>query len=316
MKTLSMTPEARRLVATALRSCRQYVWVFDVDDTIVDTIQAHKHAADALGRTLADSLSRPAAEALANRFDEMFQLLVAYRQVRPSTSAPDWRRESSEYLTLKQRVLTCQDCIKHQWGVTKTFSREVLLQLAAEDCEIAFSVKDIVRASDSYWAHIRDHSIWFPDSKRLISELSAAGTPVYLMTSSDAVFSPVAGPEQFIYDPNRSRAVKLSRLEVLRSEGLTHRRAFVGDPVDKPDPAFFQLVYSGIEKDMGRPLDLRRAIFIGDSFQADLEVPVLDDGAALGILCARGQETMLIEDERLISVGNLTILLDYLRDSK
>jgi hypothetical protein len=143
----------------------------------------------------------------------------------------------------------------------------------------------------------------FDDAIGLSRQLARLGLPLYIMTASDGRLTPTDSG-QFRYDPELSKRRKATRIRRVRPLGMQYREVFIGDPVDKPTPEFFDGVRAGIEQDLGREVAPADVIVLGDSYRSDIEVPVSVQGAALGILRRRGQEETLAEQDRVVSVGN------------
>lgn len=308
MAALAPGANAEALLGQIADLGSQAVWLLDVDDTLVDTIRMHSAAAPAVAQALEPFCRAPDAEAIAERFGAIFQILARHRQMKPRD-----RDEDAEYHELQERVDACQSDIRAAWGVTKPFSREVLLRLAAEDCAVHLTAEAIQLGADSYWMHLQENTIWFEDARQLVRLVSGMKCPIYLMTSSDARFSPSDDSEQFTYDPVVSRNFKEKRLTRLRRDGLEYRKSVIGDPIDKPAPEFFQSVFEAIDADWGAPVDRARIVVIGDSYRADLEVPVRHHNCGAALLYVQGKEGAQMEEPGVASLGDLRRVTAVLR---
>lgn len=303
--------DAQSLLSTIVSTYPHTVWFADIDDTLIDTVKTHKVASNSIAEVLKPPVGEGKAEEIAKRFAEIFQLLVTFHQSTADEEAElaEGIRKQREELQL--RIDGCQQEIKQRWGMTKKLSREVLLKLAGEDCGVSLAAEQIKECADSYWQNLESHTICFEDARRLTEDIARVGCPLYLITSSDARLA-LKENGQFEYNPESSRRFKMSRVEKLRGRGLYYRNVFIGDPVDKPTPEFFEMVYSGVERELRRQLKSEHIIILGDSYEADLQVPISKWNAALGILYRRGQENVVLEKECVISVGDWQVISELL----
>lgn len=285
------------------------VWLADLDDTLIDTVNVHRNSSKAIGDSLRDHLSTSQADRLVEQFANLFRTLI---EGHWGGAGGDSRQNADgTHADLLMRIGACQTEISARWNLIKKFSREVLIQLAAEDCGISLRPDQIQQCAEAYWTHLQSHVSCFEDAITLSAELARLGVPLYIMTSSDGRLSPTASG-QFGYDPQQSYRLKAARVEAMRSKGLQFRKAFIGDPIDKPTFEYFDLVYDGIRADLRQDFDPSRMIVLGDSYQSDLEVPVSSKGAALGILSLRGQQDPVAVRDRIVSVGSWTPVCDIL----
>lgn len=303
--------DAQILLSTIVSTYPHTVWFADIDDTLIDTVKKHEVASDSIAGVLKPLVGEEKAEEVAKRFAETFQLLVTFHQSMVDDEveiAEDARKLREE---LQVRIDECQQEIKQQWGMAKKFSREVLLKLVGEDCGVSLAPEQIKECADSYWHRLESHTICFDDARKLTEDIARVGCPLYLITSSDARLA-LKENGQFEYEPESSRRFKMARIEKLRARGLYYRKAFIGDPVDKPTPEFFEMVYRGVERDLGRQLNPEHIVVLGDSYASDLHVPVSAWNATLGILYRRGQENVAFEQERVVSVGDWQVISELL----
>lgn len=282
-------------------------WLVDVDDTLTDTRSMHHHAAAALTGDLRAYMSRSSAASVATRFREIFDELILTHQRGPGPGG----KQDEPSADLEARIHDRQKDISAEWGVTRMFSREVLLRIAVEDCQASLSPAELGRCVDRYWQYMRENPIFFPDAIRFSRTLASHGGAVYLMTSSDARYRPQADG-RFSYDPDDSRNDKEQRLRNFRGYGLEYSRAFIGDPVDKPSPEFFRQAFTGIAEDLERPLESFSIMAVGDSYRSDIKTPLSLLDSAIGILYRRGQAETKIEAERVMSIGDFDVISDIL----
>jgi len=298
----SQIPQSLR---DALRGANT-AWIFDVDDTITDTRAMHHEAVEPVAQALSQYLPAELARATANRFGDIFDhLLARHQQQRGVTSG------SESASQLEERARSHQQEILKVWGTARLFSREVLLQIALEDCGGNLNPRQLRSCTDAYWDFLSSNPILFPDAVQLIQELAHRNISVYLMTSSDAHYNAQTNG-QFTYSPEDSRSKKNRRLKKLREHGIQYVRAFVGDPVDKPTEEFFQLVFAGVSDDLRQDLDDSPIVVVGDSYKSDIETPLRLLNTAAGIWYRKGQNKAEAERERVFSVGSFTDCIDSL----
>lgn len=294
---LMETRSGAQLIRSAIEEAGpEAVWVADIDDTLTDTARMHNSAAGAVRDALARIIDPVLANAVANRFVQLFQTLLSAHQ------ATDGRSDGDGYSAVLERVMSLQREMRLKWGTTKRFSRECLLKMAGDDRGVALTAGQISKCVDEYWAHMRANVILFEDAVRLCVAISQAGRPLFLMTSSDGRLS-LGDNGQFEYDPSYSRDFKLARVAELEARRIRFRGAFVGDPADKPTPAFFDHVYDGIERTLGHRVSPRTIIVLGDSYHSDIEYPETHWSIALGVLYRPDQDAARAEGDRVVSVG-------------
>lgn len=303
----SESPQA--LLAQVGRFSSRQVWLIDVDDTITNTAAMHKRAAMSTADVVGLSVGSHQGKMVARRFDEVFQVMLASHQALPGSQQPtDEPYGTSSPGSLLRRIAACQQAILHDWGAIKKFSREVLLKLAAEDCDVDLSPEQILSATDHYWRQVDEHTVFIRDTLQLLRTLEGRNCPVYLMTGSDGRLIPRTDG-QFTYDPQFSKSDKLGRMMGLRQKGVHFQDVFIGDPVDKPEPQFFKILIEGIQGDLGRRLRSADLVVLGDSYRSDLETPLAQGLADVGVLYVQGQSAPRLESSRVISVGDLSSLI-------
>ncbi len=303
---------ARRMLAEVVRDAT--VWLADVDDTLTDTAQMHRAASRSLVGVVRKITGETMALQIVERFEQIFDVLLASHQAAGVRAQSD-DRTAADVELLWFRVNDCQQEIKQRWGATKKFSREVLLKLAAEDFGIILDADQLSLCADRYWEHVDANAIFLDGAIPMTDEIARIGNSLFLFTSSDARLL-LKGNGQFQYDPTASLDFKRQRMEKLRQRGLNYREVFIGDPFDKPTPVFFAAIHDGVERSTSRRFDANHAVVLGDSFSSDLAVPISDWRVRLGILYRRGQGSVRIMQERLVSLGQWEIVRESLADSR
>ncbi len=300
MGTLSHA--SRAVINSIVADLSQTIWLSDVDDTLVDTAHIHTTASYAMMPTLIKSLHPDLARSVIERFVAYFDLLIAGHQVRASH---DWdalpQGMFQQYHELYARVAASQESVQQQWGTVKVFSREVLLHLACEDLGTQLEPVELDSCIQQYWDAMARQAVFCSGTLRLVAVLAALGRPFYLFTGSDGRLT-LHPNGRFTYDPDRSLRFKSNRLDMLRLRGLTFRRAFIGDPVDKPSHEFYDNIVEGIFADVGADIRAQPTVVLGDSFAADLRIPMSTWNRCRGLLLWRGTGSASLEYEGIASV--------------
>lgn len=299
--------DGRRLLSTSVKAFPDAVWLADVDDTLIDTVRMHYEASGAMVNVLGSFVGISKAHQVVARFKDIFEILIESHQ----SIGPSFEGSQQEKNDLLQRIDEYQREIKARWGATKTFSRETLLKIAAEDYGIDLTAKQVQQCIDYYWQYLESHPLCFHDAINLSQILARIGIPLFLMTSSDGRLT-LSDNGQFDYDPTSSRKFKESRVQSLRAEGLHYREVFVGDPIDKPTPEFFEFVHDGVERYLGRRLNPPHVIVMGDSYTSDMQIPVSEWQVGLGVLYRPGQKKIIVERDRVVSIGNWKAVENFL----
>lgn len=304
--------EAKELLSMVVDIFPHSIWFADIDDTLIDTLEAHKSASKEIADILEPMIGERSALTITKRFLELFQILMnGHRTYKVEDQAESPDDTSKQYKALRARIDDCQEELRKHWGAIKVFSREVLLTLAGEDCGFSLAPQQISKCIHHYWGKVADYALCFDDACKLLKVIAEMNRPLYLFTSSDGRLN-LRIDGQFEYDPEMSRRLKRARIEKLRAKGLQYRDLFIGDPVDKPNPEFFEVMYRSVASDLGEEFKLEHTIILGDSYDADLHVPVTVWKTALGIWYRRGQVEVAFEKERVITVGNWQVLSNLL----
>lgn len=149
------------------------------------------------------------------------------------------------------------------------------------------------------------HSQLYPDTFALLEELKRAARPIFLITGSDVRLK--LSEKGLIYDPGYSIKKKRQRLNILRKRlNLHYTETITGDPDDKPSEEFFKRAVGIARRTVGF-IDLRKAVAVGDSYEADLRIP---QGLGFGRVVLLDRVGNLQEHTGVNKISNLTELTD------
>lgn len=148
----------------------------------------------------------------------------------------------------------------------RVWSRETWIYLVGQRLGKELTHTELEAGRDSYWKTLTDNSIFYPDAEIFVKYLKDRTIPLILMTGSDAILEVSSGPT-FHYNPTFSDSYKRKRLTIL---DFGAKEIIIGDPIDKPNKAFFNRVLQVAE-----PFNItkEKTLFMGDSIRSDLEVP-------------------------------------------
>jgi hypothetical protein len=301
-------PSIQGLLFRLVNNRSQAIWITDLDDTLIDTVQTHELASNAIVSTIEMQYGKDIADAISRKLIEIFGVLIIFHQSHKNANIEMHDELRKRYESIQRRIHDCQQDMQQQWRMVKPFSREVLLKLASEDCGISLSTEQIALYSNSYWQYVESNTICFEDAIMLIREIAVTTRPLYIMTASDARMT-LKENGQFDYNPDLSHRSKVRRLETLRAtKGLHYHDLLIGDPIDKPSPEFFKILFDRIAYQLGSDFNPQNIIVLGDSYKSDLQIPITEWKVGLGILYRRGQKQIILEEERIISVGNWQVI--------
>lgn len=271
--------------------------IFDVDDVFIDMDLLADKAVDGAGDVLVEHLGTDGGERVRRRFAEHYDTLRSQLRSRPEEQTPD-------FLALRDAITRWQSAVLEAKHPLKIWSRETMLAVALEREGFAVDGALVHAVVDAYWSVLKAHSRLFEDARRAVERFRRAGAHVHLATNSDGNLSYDAATKSFGYDPEHARATKASRLEVLREADIDDEHLTIGDPIGKPDPAFFQGALRAAMASVGDvPLD--RVLAIGDSYSDDLK-PLLDLGVTRGVWLLRRKAPDGLEvDPRVTIVRSL-----------
>ncbi len=254
VKTNSLNPQENPIVERLIDQAS--VVVSDVDYTLVNFEKGHqegqKRLADLFGQYFADEV------------EYLFRLTLE-GQRKPLTETWVYRRA---YTILMNKIKALQSSFIDTHGI-KVFSREVEIAIVADRLGIGINKKLIERGRDAYWSAVGEIEALYPDAQSFIDTIHKKSKPFFLMSGSDSIMK-VNEDCSFDYDPDVSYAYKRKRFEKFP---FHFNEAFFGDPIDKPDPRFFEMVFMKLKKNLGYMVTKENILFVGDSPRNDLEIP-------------------------------------------
>ena len=257
--------------------------IFDVDDVIVDMDRLAKVGGQACLAPLVAALGPDQGTAVHTDF------LGGYDCLRTQLRSPSGHTHPPA-VELRADIERWQRGVLAAGHELKIWSRQTLLAVALEKHGVPVTGDLVHRVvDDTYWRTIREQSQPLEDAGEVVRNLRAAGKAVHLATNSDGFLRFDGAAETFVYDPDHAVAEKQRRLVCLRDIGIQPHDISVGDPIGKPDRRFFEAVQRAFEAKLGRPIDLRRTLAVGDSLTNDVE-PLLAMGAAHGAWLLRSTE--------------------------
>ena len=230
------------------------VVIADIDFTLIDFAKATNAAFD--------SLRQKVNVQFGDRISEIFYLL---NEEHSHTNPESWGRYPEFKQTMgeieKVEGVNITDSKFRKW------SRESWLIIASKEQNLSFTKDEIINLRDFYWQTLLEHSVFYPDAEKFLDILKERSIPMILMTGSDSILK-VNEDLTLEYDPENSRIYKLNRLKKLE---IPNKAIIIGDPIDKPDMRFFDIVIKEIKKIGDFSND--SLVFLGDSPKADCEVP-------------------------------------------
>jgi FMN phosphatase YigB (HAD superfamily) len=230
------------------------VVVSDIDYTLVDFGKGHQAAIEALaslfGRHLADEVSR------------IFHLVL--EGLRRAEDM-DWE-ERRAFQDVIYQIKQIQAPLLAKYGV-KPWSREAWIIIAARHLQLLLTPRQVEEGRDAYWHALSDNVTLYDDIYEFLENIQEVGIPLVLMTSSDSICR-VTEDHTVMYDPRYSEQYKRDRLKQLP---LRYQELVIGDPIDKPDPRFFDKVFQTVAKFGNFPMG--KILVIGDSERSDLQEP-------------------------------------------
>lgn len=226
----------------------------DIDYTLVNFGRGHCVAIEAL----ASSFGRHFADEVNKVFHLVLEGLRRAEDI-------DWdeRYAFQEVISQMQQL---QASALTTYGL-KPWSRESWMILVAKKLRIVLSPEQVEAGRDVYWNTLSENIALYEDTQAFLEALQQARIPLILMTSSDSICR-VAADYSVLYDPTYSEQYKMKRLERLP---LSYQELVVGDPIDKPDPRFFDKVFQKVAQYGDFPME--KILVIGDSDRSDLQEP-------------------------------------------
>lgn len=289
----------------------QSIWFFDIDDTLSDTSDVSANATEGMRHIFASRYDDKTGLAIKELVNGYYNLMVQGYRVRLDT---DWQRVpggKQAFDELLAAVYGLQKQVIEQFGAPKKWSREIFVKMAADKIGIPVTAQLVNEATDAYWQELSRITNSYADAVALLAAIRQHKRPIYLMTSSDARLQ-MQPDGQFSYDPPYSESLKRKRIEQLRQKGINFNVLSIGDPEDKPDRDFFEKGIRIAEADLGQPIDLHKAIMVGDSFGGDLQTPKEQMGFGLVVLVNRDKEQLEIVDRHQLNTNDLSHITEFL----
>lgn len=227
--------------------------VSDIDYTLVDFDKGHKVGIEALAKIFGVRFSQDV--------NQMFNLILEGH-----------RMPESQPWVLRDKFDRLMDIMKkhHKQFVkssgVKVWSRETWILIVAEENGVKIDQSLIEKGRNAYWDAVTQGSEFYADTKPFLKKITALDVPLILMTGSDSILR-VKEDCSFEYDPVFSETYKKRRLAHL----FPNYPIITGDPIDKPNPKYFEKVSQLIQQFGNFSKD--KVLFIGDSERNDLEVP-------------------------------------------
>jgi FMN phosphatase YigB (HAD superfamily) len=264
--------------------------IIDVDDVMLETTKASHMAEQAILGPLAQHLGPANADVVQREFARAMATLT--QQLRSPSATP-----SSAYQALRHRIATWQQGLTEAGFEIKEWSRHTLVACALDACHLPVTAAVVQAVADHYWETVAQHATVFPDAVGLLEHLREGGVAVHFATNSDGFLTFDETHQTFVYDPEAGVRRKLARLRGLSALGIDHRAISIGDPIGKPHPAFFRTVLRDFAAHLGREVDLRHTVAIGDSLTSDIR-PLLDLGVAHGIWLLRESSVSALQQRQ------------------
>ena len=292
-------------------SWQDSIWFSDVDDTLINTAKNTDIASEGIKQVFTARFGEDTGITIQENFKDIFHTMMAGLQNKTDS---DWATSAIKkevFDELWEQIVNYQQEIKEKYGAVKKFSREIFIKIAADRAKLQIDPELIYEAADAYWVTLSEKTELLPGVKELNDSIKQHNRPLFLLTSSDARFK-LKSNGQFEYIPEYSEAFKRERMQLLRNKGLNFNIVSIGDPEDKPHLDFFQKGIKLAEEDLGSSINTSHAIFMGDSFAADLQTPKEQLGFGLVVVFKDGKEGTEIIDEHQITTGNLKTIIPYL----
>jgi FMN phosphatase YigB (HAD superfamily) len=230
------------------------VLISDIDYTLVDFGKGHWAAIEALanifGRQLADEVSR------------IFHLVLEGHRRAEGTA---WGGAQA-FQEVMDRIKQLQAPWLETYGI-KPWSREAWIIIVAQRLQLPLTPQQVEEGRDAYWHALSDSAMLYDDTRVFLASLQETGIPLVLMTSSDSICR-VEEDHTVKYDPVYSEQYKRKRLKRLP---LEYQALVIGDPIDKPDPRFFDRVFQAVAGLGNFPMN--KILVVGDSERSDLQEP-------------------------------------------
>ena len=230
------------------------VVVSDIDYTLVDFGKGHRAAIEALasifGGRFADEVSR------------IFHLVLEGLRRAEDT---DWE-ERRAFQDVMDQIKRLQAPWLEAYGI-KPWSRETWIIIVAQQLQMTLTPQQVEEGRDAYWHALSNSAMLYADTHEFLESIQETGVPLVLMTSSDSICR-YSADHTVKYDPVYSERYKRKRLKRLP---LQYQALVIGDPIDKPDPRFFDKVFQVVATFGNFPME--NILVVGDSEKSDLQEP-------------------------------------------
>ncbi len=228
--------------------------ICDIDYTLVDFDQAHEAGMGAIGAVMGQEFAREVAKC--------FHLTLHGHRM---TTERDWP-DRAEYEGLQEKTKSLYESFSSVHG-HKVWSREAWIILTADKLKMKITKVQVEHLRDAYWNAVAKNSPLYEDAKYFLATLEKDQAALVLMTGSDSILQ-ISDDLSVMYEPKFSEEYKKRRVEKMN---LHAREVIIGDPIDKPDPRYFEKVFGQVM----RISDAKKneILFVGDSLRNDLEVP-------------------------------------------
>lgn len=291
-------------------SWEESVWFSDVDDTLINTAGLTRAGSEGIRDVFQARFGSNEAEKIQKSFQNIFDTLLFGHQRHTPEDWEGFTKEKEAYDSLVDQIAGFQQKIKEQYGSIRKWSREVFIKIACDREGVTVDPEMIYEAADAYWLRLSEKTELLPGVLELVQEIKRHNKPLFLVTGSDARLK-LKGNGQFVYDPSYSESFKRARIQLLREKGLDFNTVSIGDPEDKPHLDFFQKGVKTAEAHLGHPIDLSKAIMLGDGYAADLQVPREKMGFGLVVLYQKEKTETEVINEHYLATGNISEITKF-----
>lgn len=260
---------------------KNHVWFFDLDDTLVSTMDVHKKACSGVGDTLKNYFEESISKEAESLFCHYFTLMFEAYHIRSNDEWKNISASKEEYEDLMSKVKYEQKNVIKEFGYIKKWSREVLIRIALESVLNKYHISiDIIRSNpniiyksaNAYWDITVKEMHIFKDALELLKFLHINNKPIFITTSSDGRLL-INENGEFYYDPTHSEKLKRARIEKMRNKGLIYNEIIIGDPEDKPSIEYFEKGIIIAQQVLQNKISSENCIMVGDSYEGDLKIP-------------------------------------------
>lgn len=225
---------------------------FDIDNTL--TTFEHSAGVSRLVEYLRINSHLRNAHLIGREVNRMFNCI----------STGTIRAEELRYLLLNTQVAA----LSEESFSSLKWSRELWVLQACRKHNFTIPSRELQGAVRAYWDAIKEVAILFSDARGILRWCQNAPWKLVFVSSSDGVLKLAdGGPKSFtsfVYDAEYAIRHKKQRLPQELLAYTPH--IFIGDPVSKPEPAFWRNVLQTLNYQHGRDL----AVMVGDSYKSDI----------------------------------------------